>query len=533
LVSLSMSFAILFQILMTYEGQQHSWITGLYWTMSTMSTLGYGDITFTSDLGRLFSILVLISGMIFLLVLLPVTFIKFFYEPWLESRVVDSASRSVAVDMKGHVILTFYDNVASALIEKLTHFNYPYVVILPELAEVTRLEEKGIMAIYGELNDPETFRKARVESAEMVATTRSDIVNTSVVFTVRGITDKTRVIATAREHESTEILKLAGCSRVLDLSRLMAEALARRAVGGGEFTHVVGQIDDLLVAEVVASRTTLVGKPYLEAQRDTSVSIVGFWERGNFQIGQSDNRVEANTVLVLVGSRQQLDDFNSQYQLESMAKLSTPVIIIGGGRVGRSTASALKRRGIDYCIIEQLKDRISDDKSTIHGSASNKSTLLRAGIETAASVIITTRNDETNIYLTIFCRLLRPDIQIICRATLERNLAALHRAGSDIVMSYASMGSNALFNLLQRSDLLMIAEGLDVFKVPIPKQLAGKTLAETNVRERTNCSVIGIDLKDKTMTNPKPDEILPEAGEIVLIGSPAGEAEFLKLFPSA
>ncbi len=262
LVSLSMSFAILFQMLMIYEGQQHSWITGLYWTMSTMSTLGYGDITFTSDLGRLFSILVLISGMIFLLVLLPVTFIKFFYEPWLESRVVDSASRSVAVDMKGHVILTFYDNVASALIEKLTHFNYSYVVILPELAEVTRLEEKGIMAIYGELNDPETFRKARVESAEMVATTRSDIVNTSVVFTVRGITDKTRVIATAREHESTEILKLAGCSRVLDLSRLMAEALARRAVGGGEFTHVVGQIDDLLVAEVVASRTTLVGKPY-------------------------------------------------------------------------------------------------------------------------------------------------------------------------------------------------------------------------------------------------------------------------------
>jgi Trk K+ transport system NAD-binding subunit len=177
--------------------------------------------------------------------------------------------------MKGHVILTFYDNVASALIEKLTHFNYPYVVILPELEEVTRLEEKGIMAIYGELNDPETFRKARVESAEMVATTRSDIVNTSVVFTVRGITDKTRVIATAREHESTEILKLAGCSRVLDLSRLMAEALARRALGGGEFTHVVGQIDDLLVAEVVASRTTLVGKPYL-----------GTWKLSNWSIRQ-------------------------------------------------------------------------------------------------------------------------------------------------------------------------------------------------------------------------------------------------------
>jgi hypothetical protein len=35
------------------------------------------------------------------------------------------------------------------------------------------------------------------------------------------------------------------------------------------------------------------------------------------------------------------------------------------------------------------------------------------------------------------------------------------------------------------------------------------------------------------MTNPQSDEVLPEVGEIVLIGSPAGEAEFLKLFPPA
>ena len=530
LSGLATGFAIIFQILMAYEGQQHSWIAGFYWTMSTMSTLGYGDITFTSDPGRLFSILVLLSGMIFLLVLLPVTFIELFYEPWLKSREAESVPRSVPADLKGHVVLTFYDSVASALIDKLTHFNYPYVVILPELEEVAILEEKGIHVICGELNDPDTFRRARVERAELVATTRSDIVNTSVTFTVRGITDKTRIIATAREKESQEILRLAGCNRVLDLSRLMADALARRAIGGGQFTHVVGQIDDLLVAEVVANRTTLVGRPYLQAQRETSVSIVGFWERGNFQVGQAESIIEANAVLVMVGSRQQLDEFDSHYQLETTSAPSSPVIIIGGGRVGRATAAVLKRRGIKYCIIEQMSNRIADEEHYIHGSAADKPILKKAGIETALSVIITTRDDETNIYLTIFCRLLRPDIQIICRATLDRNLAALHRAGSDIVMSYASMGSNALFNLLQRSDILMIAEGLDVFKVPIPGELAGKTLIEAEIRQRTGCSVIGIDSEDKTLTNPQPDSVLPELGEIVLIGSPAGEAEFLRLF---
>jgi transaldolase / glucose-6-phosphate isomerase len=36
------------------EGREHSWITGVYWTLTVMSTLGFGDITFETDLGRLF-----------------------------------------------------------------------------------------------------------------------------------------------------------------------------------------------------------------------------------------------------------------------------------------------------------------------------------------------------------------------------------------------------------------------------------------------------------------------------------------------
>lgn len=532
LFGLVTSFSVIFQFIMAYEGQHHSWISGFYWTLSTMSTLGYGDISFTTDPGRLFSIGVLLSGIVFMLVLLPFTVIELFYEPWMEARTASLVPRSVAADMKGHVILTFYSPVASALITKLSQFQYPYVVVLPEIDEVTRLGDKGIVAIYGELNDPDTYLRARVEHAALVATTRPDIVNTSVVFTVRGITEKTPVIATARDNVSVEVLKLAGCSRVLDLTRLMAEGLARRAIGGHQFTHVVGQIDDLLIAEVNASSTTLAGKAYLLAQWETSASIVGFWARGSFEIGQPESTIDANTVLVMAGSRQQFDEFDARYQAQLESAPSKPVIIIGGGRVGRSTAAALKRRGIEYRIVEQQQNRISDPEHYIHGSAADKTVLHRAGIEQAPTVIITTHDDETNIYLAIFCRLLRPDIQIISRSTLERNVAALHRAGSDIVMSYASMGANALFNLLQRSDLLMIAEGLDVFKVPVPAELAGKTLLEANFRQRTQCSVIGIDHHNRTMTNPGPGTVLPLDGEMVLIGTPAAETEFLRLYPT-
>ena len=54
--------SIFFHIIMAkVEGQDHSWVTGFYWTLTVMSTLGFGDIIFESDIGRIFSIVVLLS----------------------------------------------------------------------------------------------------------------------------------------------------------------------------------------------------------------------------------------------------------------------------------------------------------------------------------------------------------------------------------------------------------------------------------------------------------------------------------------
>ena len=78
LLALIAVYSILFHYIMEYEQRSYSWVTGVYWTLTVMSTLGFGDITFTSDLGRVFSIVVLLSGVLLLLIMLPVTFIQFF-----------------------------------------------------------------------------------------------------------------------------------------------------------------------------------------------------------------------------------------------------------------------------------------------------------------------------------------------------------------------------------------------------------------------------------------------------------------------
>ncbi len=522
--------SFLFLTLKRLEGEQYSLIDAVYWTLTTMSTLGYGDITFTTPVGRLFSVFVLLSGIFFLLVILPAAFINLFYEPWRKARSRNRVPRVVDEKLSGHIILTYYGPISSFLIQKLIDYDYPYVLILPNIEQVIELNDKGFNAIHGELNDPISYQNANVKSASLVATTRSDVANTTIVFTVQTVAPEIPVIATVRNETSEQVLKLAGCRSVLDLTRLTASALARRVKGGRQFSHIIGKLDDLLIAEVHASETNLVGQPFSLAQTSTAVSIVGFWQRGRFEIGEYDMTVSENDVLVLAGSRQQLKEFNQTCKSESACMTEQPVIIVGGGRVGRATAVELEQRGIPNCIIEQDAIIAKKANNTIVGSGSDKEVLEAAGIEETSTVIITTSDDETNVYLTILVRLLRDNVQIISRSTQERSVAALHRAGADLVMSYASMGANALFNLLQRSDLLMVAEGLDVFKVAIPKALAGKKISEIDIRERTQCSIIGIDTNNQTQTNPSSETLLPETGEIVLIGTPEGETKFMKEF---
>ncbi|MEM8767531.1 MAG: potassium channel family protein [Pseudomonadota bacterium] len=84
--ALVVTYSIAFHLVMVYEGRDYSWLSGLYWVLSTMSTLGFGDIVFESDLGRGFSIVVLLSGIIFMLVLLPFMFIEFVYAPWVQAQ---------------------------------------------------------------------------------------------------------------------------------------------------------------------------------------------------------------------------------------------------------------------------------------------------------------------------------------------------------------------------------------------------------------------------------------------------------------
>jgi Trk K+ transport system NAD-binding subunit len=531
LTALVLTYSVLFHLIMAWEGQtEHSWATGFYWTLTVMSTLGFGDITFNSDLGRIFSTVVLLSGMIFLLILLPFTFIEFFYAPWMAAQAAARAPNELPEKASGHVILTEFDAVTRALIGKIVQYHYPYVLLVPDVTEALRLHDLGYRVVVGDLDNPQTYRRVRVENALLVVTTANDRVNTNVAFTVREISEHVPIVATANSPASVDILQLAGSSHVFQLGEMMGQALARRVMGGDSLAHVIGRFDRLLIAEAIAAKSALVGQTLRQSRlrEQAGISVLGVWERGIFQTADPETRITPGTVLVLAGTETDIRRYNELFH-ERPAN-EAPVIIIGGGRVGRAAGQTLAERGLDYRIVEQSPERIRDPEKYILGDAADLEVLERAGIMTTSTVVVTTHDDDTNIYLTIYCHRLRSNIQIISRASLERNVATLHRAGADFVMSYASMGANTIVNLLSRSHIMMVAEGLDIFEVKVPPELAGKAIAEADVRRETGCTIIALDTPQGMQINPDPAERLPAGADMILIGTVQSENRFLKLY---
>jgi voltage-gated potassium channel len=532
LLGLITLYSILFHVLMELEGQSHSWITGLYWTLVTMSTLGFGDITFDGDAGRLFSVIVLISGVLFLLIVLPFTFVQFFYAPWLEAQTRLRVPRTVDPSMSGHVVMAIHEPVAMALLDRLTLHGRPYFIIEPDLRRALDLEEQGIKVVLGDRDDAETYRRIGADRAAMVLANDNDFVNTNIAFTVREMDQTVPVVVFARDPNSVDVLELAGASQVLELAEMLGQSLARRTLGGDHRANIVGEFGELVVAEAPVTGTPMVGKTLGEGwlRRTTGLTVVGLWERGRFEVPRPETELHDSTVLVLAGSREQLELFEELTAIYTVSE--APVLILGGGRVGRAVANGLRDRGIDYRIIEKNPDRLHDEEHTVVGNAADLACLEAAGIRDTPAAVVTTADDATNIYLTNYCRRLRPDLSIVSRATLERNVSTLHRAGADFVMSYASMGANAIMNLLERGDVVMVAEGLDVFRTPVPADLAGVPVRESRIRERTGCHLVAWQIGDEMVINPPPDATIPERdnGEIILVGTTEAEQKFMRLY---
>jgi voltage-gated potassium channel len=528
-------YAWLFHLIMQREGQTHSGFTGVYWTLTVMTTLGFGDITFQSDLGRVFSVVVLVSGVFMLLIVMPFMFVRAVYEPWVErrNRLRLRSLRTLPVSTQDHVLICANDPIALALVRRLELANIPGFIVESDEEIALRLREAGLPVIAGDVDDVDTYDAAHIGAARLVFANSSDPENTNIVLTVRERNARVPIVSLVESDDAIDILQLAGASHVLPLTRQLGEHLANRVSAGVAHANLIGRFRELVLAEFPVAKTPFEGRAIRDVplRDELGVSIIGVWDHGRLEPARPDLVLSPMAVPVVIGTEAQITELNELLVIYN-TNLS-PVIVIGGGKVGRAAASALTARGIPVHIVE--KEQHFAQRGTalasrvIVGDAADRRVLDQAGIAEAPSILLTTHDDAMNIYLTVYCRRLNPTARILTRVTHERNVEAIQRAGADFVLSYASLGVQSVLAIVQGRELALLGEGVDVFYVPLPTSLVNRTLADARIGERCGLNVIALQQPDGSLVVPAAGDRLPAGTTLVAVGTPADRDRFRKV----
>ncbi len=516
--------AFVFRVLMWWaEGRDESLATGIYWVLSTMSTLGLGDIVFQSTTGRMYTMFVLMTGIILLLAVLPFAFVRFFYAPWL-------ASRTVPATVSGHIIIAGHGDLARPLAETLELHGIPHFMVEPDQTLANQLDEEGIPVVSQPLDEPQTYEMLRIGEAALVVLDGSDAENTTSALQIHELAPEVHIASVASSAHADDLLRLAGVRRVLPLKRQLGQHLAARLNAGHAQTHVIGRLRELLVAELPVHMTPWVGKSIrdLRLRQEFGVNVIGVLDQARFIPANSDTVLGTQSVPVVIGTAQQLrelDEFLVIYNVNY-----SPVVVVGGGVVGRAAARVIRKRGVPVHVVDLNPQRShwGDDQPArwIVGDASERRILEEAGLEEAPSVLLTTASDATNIYLALQCNHVAEDVRIVSRVTHERNLRAVQRAGADVALSHTSLGVSSVFAALNQRELVILGEGVELHEFDVPPDLVGATLESAAIAAKTGLNVIAIQKADDSIGIPTGSTVFEENDSLVMIGAQAQLQQF-------
>jgi voltage-gated potassium channel len=512
---LALAFSALFHLLMGLEGRTHSLVTGLYWTLTTMTTLGFGDITFTSDLGRIFSIVVMLTGVLVFQIMLTFFVIQYLYLPWTEAREAARIPRQADPTLRGHVILTTDGDLARAVATMLRREGLGAVILGGSPSDTLRAHDEGVPVIAGSFDAPDSYRSAGIERAVLVVATGTGTANANAVVTVREVAPSIPIFADSREALADHILRLAGATDILRRGLVLGEAMARRVPGGRRAVHAVGSFHGLVIAEVAVGGTRLAGLTVAgTGLKERGITAVGTCEQDRFRMARADHVLSAAQQLVVIGSPAALSQLDGELRIDAPPP---QVVVLGGGRVGRAAAAALCDRDMPVRIVEQVAGRAPD--TAVVGDACDPAVLDRAGIAQSSAVLITTHDDDLNIFLTILVRKQAPAARIIARVGRDRNISTLYRAGAHAVLSGLTLAAEEVLARVRPSSVQVLSEGVMLVCEPILPAWANRSLSELSLPATQGLQVIAVIDHGALQIAPGADAILPAGGEILAVRS--------------
>lgn len=192
-----------------------SFFDGLYMTVITIGTVGYGETHPLSEHGRIFTMgLILVGSGIMVYAVSALT--AFIVEGDLTDVLKRLKMKGKIDALKGHYLICGDSSTGRYAIEELHKTHRPFVVVERDPAKIADLERREMLFVEGDAATDEVLRRAGIDRASgLIATLHSDADNLFLVFTAKALNPGLRIIAKAAEEGSREKLLRAGADSVV------------------------------------------------------------------------------------------------------------------------------------------------------------------------------------------------------------------------------------------------------------------------------------------------------------------------------
>lgn len=240
-----------------------------------------------------------------------------------------------------------------------------------------------------------------------------------------------------------------------------------------------------------------------------------------------------NIASIILGPRLWLM-IREQRMNDTIATLENHFIICGYGRMGQQIARDLHKRKQPFVIIEQDEDVSEEllelDVNFILGNATDDDTLERAGIRKASGLVAALNSDSDNVMTVLSAREINPTLYIVARAAETQSESKLRRAGANRVVSPYIIGGHRMAVALLRpavhdfmDHIFHVGEEVTMdigqVRVATTSPLAGKTVAQTNLRQSRNVNILALQHGDgKLLVNPSTQQIIQPGDILIVIG---------------
>ncbi|MGB8992578.1 MAG: NAD-binding protein [Desulfobaccales bacterium] len=186
----------------------------LYMTVTTLTTVGYGEVHPLDHVGRIYNMVLILAGMGVMLYIVG-SLARVVIEGELRAVLGKRKLIKHIKSLKNHYIICGFGRIGEIIARQLTGRGLSLVVVDKNPEQITRLEELGYYFIMGDATRDEVLLEAGIERAKgLVAVVASDADNVYIVLTARSLNPQLFIVARGEEPGAEQKLLRAGADKV-------------------------------------------------------------------------------------------------------------------------------------------------------------------------------------------------------------------------------------------------------------------------------------------------------------------------------